>query len=76
MAWQPETVINPGVLAVAALCMLGTAFVSGLAPLYYAKADVGLLDQVSPRDPLVLALAPISVISIAVLSRLLPALRE
>lgn len=39
MAWEPIELVNPGVLAVAGLCIIGATFVAGLAPVYYARSD-------------------------------------
>ena len=40
MAWELSVVIDPGVLAVTVLSTLAAALVAGIAPLYYARADV------------------------------------
>jgi predicted permease len=40
MAWEPSVIVDPGVLAVTAVSTLATAIVAGIAPLYYARADV------------------------------------
>ena len=39
MAWETATVVNPGVLAVAAGATLVTAFAAGISPLWYAGRD-------------------------------------
>lgn len=39
MAWEPIALIKPSVLAVAGLCIIGTTFAAGLAPVYYARSD-------------------------------------
>ncbi len=39
MAWEPATVVNPGVLAVAAGAILVTALAAGLGPLWYVGRD-------------------------------------
>ena len=39
MAWEPATLVNPGVLAVAAAATLVTAFAAGISPLWYVVHD-------------------------------------
>lgn len=62
MAWEPTTLSDPSVITVAALLMLGAAFVSGMAPLYYMRADgasvlrAGLLRGSGKQPPLLSAL--------------------
>ena len=39
MAWEPATLVNPGVLAVATAATLATAVAAGLSPLWYVGRD-------------------------------------
>ena len=39
MAWEPATIVNPSVLAVAATATLATAFAAGISPLWYVGRD-------------------------------------
>ena len=39
MAWEPATIVNPGVLTVAAAATLVTALAAGIAPLWYVVRD-------------------------------------
>ena len=40
MAWEPSVIIDPGILVVTTLSTLAAALIAGVAPLYYARADV------------------------------------
>ncbi len=39
MAWEPATIVNPSVLAVAAAATLATALAAGISPLWYLARD-------------------------------------